>query len=215
MKRVIPLMLIVALVAALGAPATAKKKKPKPVKMSFYLHGTEMVGEAYLNTDQTYMPMDTKKPAGSEPKSIFVTNYVVGPNTACSGNGLLPTWKGPLIGKVAGKLTVTLQTIATPATKLKVEVFPDGNGGCESTLGNTGYVPPAAAASVDVPPGPGETVVTFDNVKFRTLSHAILQLSIDPSPAPVGPQQVRVLYDSTDYVSKVAFTCTPVRGKKC
>lgn len=215
MRRFLSIALLAGLIASsLGAPATAARRKP--IKMTYYLHGNDVVGEAYLNTDGTYLAMNRKKPAGAEPKSIFVTNYVVGPNTACSGNGLLPTWKGPLVGRVAGTVTVTLNTISTPATRLKVEIFPDGNGGCDGgSLGNTGYVPPAAARSVAVAPGPGVTKVVFKNVRFKTLSHVILQLSIDPAPAPVGPQQVRVLYDSTDFASSIKLTCTPTRGKKC
>jgi hypothetical protein len=216
MKKLFVIALLVGLVAsAIGTPAIAAKKKKKPIKMTYYLHGNDVVGETYLNAEQTYMKMDSSKPTGSEPKSIFVTNYVVGPNTACSGNGLLPTWQGLVAGSMTGTLTVTLHTVSTPATKLKVEVFPDGTGGCDGgALGNSGYVPPAAVSSVDVAPGPAETKVVFKNVKFKTLGHMLLQLSIDPAPLPTGPQQVRVLYDTADFASSVAFSCTP-KGKKC
>ena len=206
-KKLFALLLAGALVASIvGAPAVAKKSKLKPVPTNLYLHGDNPVQEVGIPdtwVNGLTMKMDPTEPAAGAPDSLFVTNYVGGPNTTCSGNGLLPVWKGDIKGKVTGDVTVTLHTIATPATKLNVELFPDGTGGCESDLGSTGYIPPAAAASVDVTPGPGVTTVTFKNVNFKMQGWLIMQLSIADNP---HPGQVRVLYDSTDYASSVELT---------
>ena len=149
----------------------------------------------------SFMPADSTKPSAAEPKSMFVTNYLVGPNTACSGNGLLPTWRANLKGTVRGDVKITLHTIGSPAAPMNVELFPDGAGGCESDLGSTGYMPPAAAQTVQVPPGPGVTEVVFEDVNFKVLGSLVLQLSIPGGPA--NPYQVRVLYDSSSFASSI------------
>jgi hypothetical protein len=205
MRRTIMALLAIGLVAgSLAAPASAGKAKAK--KTTLYLHGTETLGEAALTTtwlDGMLMKMDGSKPGGDPPKSMFVTNYVGGPNTQCSGNGLLPVWKGDMAGTVKGTVTVTLHTIATPATQMNVELFPDGSGGCESDLGSTGYTPPAEAQVVEVAPGHAETKVVFKNVNFKSEAWLILQLSIANNP---HPGQVRVLFDSADFASNVALS---------
>lgn len=197
-KLALSVMALAVLVGAIAAPAGAAKKKPT----TLYLHGTEYVGEAGLPStwlEDNWMRMDTSEPTDSAPKSMFVTNYVSGPNTTCSGNGLLPTWRGDFKGKVKG-LTLNLHTIASPAATLKVDVFPDGTGGCNSTAtGASDYVPPAATATVEVAPGHSETVVKFKNKPFKATSSLVLMLSmVGPSPA-----QVRVLYDSADMASNL------------
>lgn len=215
MRKTIVVALALGLIASAFAYAPAQAGKKKAVKTTLYLHGTQQVGEAELPDtwlNSLWFPMDTTEPSGELPKSMFVTNYVAGPNTACSGNGLLPTWKGTFAGTVKGDMTVTLHTVATPATKLKVELFPDGSGGCDSDLGSTGYAPPAASASVDVAPGPATTEVKFEDVNFRAGAWLVLMLSIDGAP---HPGQVRVLYDAPGYDSKIEMTCTPLAGKKC
>jgi len=215
-KSLVVALVLGLLASALAvAPAQAGKKKKKPVETTLYLHGTQQAGEAELPDtwiNSLWFPLDTTEPSGAAPKSMFVTNYVGGPNTACSGNGLLPTWKGNFAGTVKGDLTVTLHTIATPATSLNVELFPDGSGGCDSDLGSTGYAPPAAAQTVDVAPGPAVTEVKFEDVKFKTGAWMVLMLSIGNGP---HPGQVRVLYDAPGYDSKIELLCIPTAGKKC
>jgi hypothetical protein len=210
-KKTIALGLVAGLAAlSLASPASAGKKT---FKHTFFLHGPSQAGEADLpNTwlDSAWLPMDPNEPEGSAPKSMFVTNYLVGPNTACSGNGLLPTWKGLMAGTVKGNLTVSLQTIGSPAAKVQIDIFPDATGGCDSDLGSTGYVPPVASAVVDVPPGPGVTEVTFKKVNFKVGASLVMMLSIPGAPA--NPQQVRVLYDSSDFASAITLTCS---GKPC
>lgn len=196
-KLALSVMAVAVLVSAVAAPAGAAKKPT-----TLYLHGTEYAGEVGLTStwlEDNWMRMDTSKPTDSAPKSMFVTNYVGGPNTSCSGNGLLPTWRGDFKGKIKG-LTLNLHTIATPAAQLKVDVYPDGTGGCDSgTTGASDYVPPAATETVDVAPGHSETVVKFNHKPFKAYNSLVLMLSIvGPSPA-----QVRVLYDSTDMASNL------------
>jgi hypothetical protein len=202
MKKLMALVAAGVLVASFAGPATAGKAK----KVSLYLHGdnpAQETGMADAVANGLLMTMDATKPAAGAPDSMFVTNYVVGPNTACSGNGLLPVWRGAIKGTATGDVTVTLNTVATPATQMNVELFPDGTGGCDSDLGSTGYVPPAAAQVVDVAPGPAVTKVTFKNVKFKMIGSLILQLSIANGP---HPGQVRVLYDSADFASSVQLS---------
>ncbi|MEA2452670.1 MAG: hypothetical protein QOG04_1380 [Actinomycetota bacterium] len=215
MKRFFVLFLALGLIVGSIATADAKKKA-KPVATTLYLHGTSDVGEADLPDNVSgglFMAMDTTKPSAATPKSMFVTNYIAGPNTTCSGNALLPTWKGPLSGTVKGDLTITLNTIGSPAAKMQVDVFPDGTGGCDSTVGSTGFVPPVASAIVDVPPGPGVTEVKFENVNFKAVGTLVMMLSIPGAPA--NPYQVRVLYDGAGYESNIALSCTPASGSKC
>lgn len=215
MKRFFVLFLALGLVAGSVATADAKKKA-KPVATTLYLHGTSDAGEAELADNVSgglFMAMDATKPDAATPKSMFVTNYFVGPNTACSGNALLPTWKGAMAGTVKGDLTVTLNTIGSPVAQMQVDVFADGTGGCDSAVGSTGFVPPVASTIVDVPPGPGVTEVKFENVNFKTIGSLVLMLSIPGAPA--NPYQVRVLYDGAGFESNLSFSCTPAAGKSC
>jgi hypothetical protein len=212
MKRSLVLLLTLGLVAgALSVPAHAKAK---PVTTTLYLHGGQPAGEMELPdtwTSAAWLMMDTTKPTAATPKSMFVTNYLAGPNTTCSGNGLVPTWRGMMSGTVTGTLTITLHTVGSPAAQLQADVFPDGNGGCESTLGSTGYTPPVATGTAAVPPGPGTTTFTFKNVKFKAAASLVIMLSIPGAPA--NPYQVRVLYDGAGFESNVQFSCAGTCGK--
>jgi hypothetical protein len=216
MKRYLVLFLALGLIFGSVSIADAKKKKAKPVATTLYLHGTQEFGELEIPDNVSgglFMAMDATKPDAATPKSMFVTNYLAGPNTACSGNALLPTWKGTLSGTVKGDLTITLNTIGSPAAQMQVDVFPDGTGGCESDLGSTGFVPPVASTVVDVPPGPGVTEVKFEGVNFKAQGSLVFMLSIPGAPA--NPYQVRVLYDGAGYESNLAFSCIPASGKSC
>ena len=214
MKRTLVLVMAIGLV--FGAVASAEAAKAKPKNVTLYLHGVQPFGEADLPdtwVSSAWYTMDPTKPSDATPKSMFVTNYLVGPNTACSGNGLLPTWRGALSGSVKGDVTVTLHTIGSPAAQMQVDLFADGTGGCESDLGSTGFVPPVASAQVAVPPGPGTTEVVFEDVNFKTQGSLVMMLSIPGAPA--NPYQVRVLYDGADFESAVELKCAPTSGKSC
>jgi hypothetical protein len=216
MKKALAVILALGLVVgALAMPATAKKKKKKaaaPVPVTYYLHGTETAGEVEATNagSGVFMSMDATKPAAGTPKSMFVTNYFAGPNTACSGNSLLPTWRGPLAGTVKGDVKLRLHTIGSPAAVVQADLFPDGTGGCDSDLGSTGFVPPVSSVQADVPPGPGVTEITFPNVNFKSVGSVLIMLSIPGAPA--NPYQVRVLYDDATYDSSLELTCTPNAG---
>ena len=215
MKRALAVAVALSLVGgALALPATAKKKKkPKKTSVTFYMHGTEQTGEAEVTNagSGTFMPMDPTKPAAGSPKSMNVTNYLVGPNTACSGNNLVPTWRGRLSGTVKGNVKMTLHTVGSPAATIQADLFPDGTGGCESDLGSTGFVPPVSSVQAEVPPGPGITEVTFPNVNFKAVGSLVVMLSA----GTVGnPSQVRVLYDEASYDTNMVLTCTPNKGSK-
>lgn len=218
MKRALAITMALSLVVGAHAmPAMAKKKKKKaaPVPVTFYMHGAETVGEVEAQNagSGVFMNMDAEKPGSGVPKSMFVTNYLVGPNTSCSGNSLLPTWRGRLAGTVTGDVTLKLHTIGSPAAVIQAELFPDGTGGCDSTFGNTGYVPPVAAVQTDVPPGPGVTEITFPNVNFQAVGSLVVMLSIPGQPT--NPYEVRVLYDDAAYDTSMSLRCTPATGTSC
>lgn len=219
MRRTITTILAGALVlGAFAAPmADAKKKPKKPVPTALYLHGAQQADEVNAFAGENFNTMDPTEPAAGQPKSMFVTNYVVGPNTACSGNQLLPTWQGKLAGTVKGNLTVKLHTIATPNAKINIELFPDATGGCNSDLGSTGYLPPVAAQVVDVPAGQGTVEAKFAGLNFKSAGNLTVMVSMAPGVSGVlaDPVQVRILYDSADYPSAVSFGCLPAKGKAC
>ena len=225
MKKVLAVGAVALLAAALVvAPASAKKKKAKPIPHVLYFHGSIPSGEAAyadgVANGTGFQTMDATEPADPAPKSMGVTNYVVGPNTTCSGNALFPTWQGAVVGKVTGDMKVYLNAVAHAASTVKVEVFADGLGGCESTLGSTGYTPPIGSAVVTLSPGPAENEVVFEKVNFKTVTNIVVMVTpvdveaggesfLDPS------SQARLLYDSADFASRIEFLCAPASGKSC
>lgn len=197
------------LASSLAVPALAGKK---PTTTTLFLHGkgpVKPVQEAYIAEnwlDSIWMTMDANEPTAAEPSSIFVTNYVRGPNTDCDGNGLLPVWKGEYSGKFKGEVKVTLHTVATPATPLVVSLYADPTGTCGSA--GTPATPateapkPVAQTQVDPAAGPGVTEITFKKVKFQAIGSLALQLHI---PTLTTPGQVRVLFDSSDFPSSISL----------
>lgn len=217
MKKAVIIAMVLGLVAgAMSVPAVAKKKA-KPKAVTLYMHGVEQTGEQEIPDNlggTNWKDLTTAEPAAGAPKSMFVTNYVGGPNNNCSGNNLYPTWGGELAGTVSGDLKVILNTVASPAANLKVDIFPDGAGGCDnSTTGSTGYIEPIATQTIAVSPGPAETEVLFENVKFKTVASLVVMLTI--ADQGTSPAQVRVLYDSADYPSRVELLCAPKSGAGC
>lgn len=206
MKKTLVVACVASLVVeALAVPGEAARKKKKPKPVTFYLHGTEQLGEVELQENwlnNNPMRMDQEKPQGPG-KSRFTTNYVVGPNEECSGNGLYPLWYGDLKGKVKGPIKITLFTAATPAAELALELFPDATGGCNSdAAGTMDYVPPAASTTVSVPPGPGEVVATIKKANFKVGARLALQVRV-AEQGPMNPDQVRLFYDSEESPASV------------
>lgn len=213
MRRVVSMFLVFGLMFGAIASAEAAKKK-KPVPMTFYLHGTETVGEVDLanNFGTAYLKMDTSEPVEAAPRSRPFTTWVGDPQmwNDCAGSALLPVWTGALSGKVVGDIKVTLHTASAPKDVL-VQIWPDVmTQTCASNdLAEGDYPQPAAEATASLPPGPGETEVVIKNVKFDAISNLMVQLT------PVGPLPGRVLYDSPDFSSRIEFTCIPKSGKSC
>lgn len=218
MRKPLVIALTAGLVAtSLATPAIAgKKKKPKtaaPVATTLYLHGNEVVGEVEnyaLIASGTFMSMDKNEPTGSEPKSKFFTNYVLGPNTECAGNDFYPVWVGDLSGTVTGDVKVTFNSIASPGGAVDVRIWPDvASQLCTNeTLGVFDYPEPAGETRVNLPAGPGVVEAVIEGVNFQAGSKLMLQLTPDPATPFVG----RALYDSTSYVSKIEFNCIPASG---
>ena len=217
MKKALIIALVMGVVVgAMSVPAVAKKKaKPKPVTL--YMHGTEQTGEQEIPDSAgaaNWKDLTTSEPSAGPPKSMNVTNYVAGPNSQCSGNNLYPTWGGELVGTTTGDLKVILNTVATPAANLKVDIFADGAGGCTNpTLGVDDYVDPVATQTVTLAPGPAETEIVFKKVKFKTFSTLVVMLTL--ADQGQTPAQARVLYDSADFASRIELLCTPKSGGSC
>ncbi len=191
---------------------------PGPVyeDITFYLHGTERVGDLDMST-LGHMPMDTTAPTATQTASRQILNYVRGPNAKCSGNWLFPTWDGVIDGQVQGNVKVTLQTLTHPGNSYTVELFADGGGGC-----NDSYVPPVATKTLSFAPGQATTEILFENVDFTVggqLTLMVRPASNPPIDTPAGPQasqqphQGRVFYDSTTVKSRIELKCLLPEGK--
>jgi hypothetical protein len=212
MKRFLTVLLVLGLVAsALVAPASAGKRKAKPIATTFYFHGQSPVGEpdgldgalAGAVTGTGYAKMDATEPTGAPPKSMTIVSYVGGPNTTCGGSYLSPAWIGDMVGTVVGDVKVTFDAISTPTGQVDVQLYPDQTAfACE--------ISPAAEVRVDLPAGPGQVEAVIEDVKVPVLASLMVQIT----PVTDTPYYSRVLYDSPDYPSKVEFGCIPAAGAK-
>lgn len=213
MRRVISILLVSGLMFGAVASAEAAKKK-KPVPVTFYFHGTETIGEIDLvnNFAVGYSKMDPTEPSEPAPRSRPFTTWTGDPQmwNDCAGSFLLPVWTGALSGKVVGDMKVTLHTLSAPK-EVTIQVWPDlATQTCGSNdLGEGDYPVPAAEATATLPAGPGETEIVLKDVKFQASSMLMLQI------LPHGPLPGRVLYDASDYSSRVEFSCIPKSGKSC
>ena len=225
MKRFLVLLVTVGLVASFQ-PAYAKKKA-KPVATKLFLHGATVVGEndSFTLVNEAFLPMDKTEPAGAEPKSRWITNYLGGPNTQCAGNNLFPVWSGALTGQIKGDVKLTLNTVGTPGDVV-VRIWPDvGQGAsfCDSeTTGSTAYVEPAGEVVVSLPPGAGSVEAIMENVTLTAVGSVIIQISpavaVDlPSPggSVLNPFMSRILYDTANFASVLEFRCVPASGASC
>ena len=225
MKRISILLLTVALAAGLFATNAdaAKKKKKKPVKTTLYFHGSSAAGEAdsMAQVNDVPLPMDPTKPSDSAPKSRQIPHALVTPNHQCAGNTLFPVWVGDLSGKIVGDVKVTFSAASTPGNVV-VRMWPDVVGlMCDSDLAGTqDYVKPAGEAVVALPNGAGEVTATFKNVNVKTVGKLMLQFSPGTIDTPADreifpPAATRILYDATDFASRIEFKCIPAKGKSC
>lgn len=215
MRKLVVLLLTIALIAAaFAAPAAGKKgKKTKPVETVLYMHGNAPVGD-YVEfglsiSEDTHMMMDPNEPDSSTPKS-FGYSQLVG-NEECTGNPLFPSWEGKLAGTIVGDINWTIHTLAAPSevvARLWVDI---PFSSCTSdAAGVDNFVPPLAEKTVEVPAGHGAVEIVFEDIKVKAAGNMILELS-QRSPAHQG----RVLYDSTSFMSNVKFDCIPAKGKSC
>jgi hypothetical protein len=219
-RRAIALVLVAGLVAGVGTAADAKKKKKKPpkpktVETQLFFHGTLPLGELEANVvSMEFLPMDPTPPSGTEMKSYGITNYTVGPNTACAGNNLFPVWLGDVAGTIVGDLTLSISTLGQAAT-LEIRVWPDVNATlCDSNVGMD-YVEPAASGIVDVPAGEGSIEAVLGPASLAGNSfEAGLYLMVQISPLALGaPFVSRVLYDTAAAPSSLTFQCIPPKGE--
>jgi hypothetical protein len=208
-KRTLVLALAGCLVATGAATATAAPKKPKPVTMTYYFHGTQEVGEVQGQTEG-FGTMDATKPTGSAAKSYGVTNYVAGPNSECAGNSLYPVFVGNIDGAPTGNAELELFIQGAGSGSIEARIFAD----VFEQACNEAYVPPLASATFAVPNGPATVKVNLKNLnkKGKNFSSLMVQLSQAELLAP--PFVARVQYDAASVASKLTFTCVPKAGKK-
>lgn len=232
-RIVLPALLVVGLFAVPTAAVEPAATEPTPTAtetpteapapvyedLTFYLHGTERVGDADAST-LAPMKMDTTAPTATETASRQILNYVRGPNAKCSGSWLFPSWDGEMDGQVQGNVKVTLQTLTHPNNSFVVELFADGAGGC-----NEAYVPPVASKTVSFPVGQATSEIVFEDVDFTVGGQ--LSLMVRPPDGPtvvppdptvpsqptLEPHQGRVFYDSTAVQSRVELQCLLPEGK--
>lgn len=228
MKKFIALLAAGLIAASIAGPASAKKKV-KPVATKLFLHGATVMGEndSFSLYNEAFLPMDKTEPSGSEPKSRWITDYLVGPNTQCAGNNLFPVWSGALTGQIKGDVKLTLDTVGTPGDVV-VRIWPDigiGSSLCDSenpVSPASNYVDPAGEVVVTLPPGAGTVQAVMKNVNLTAIGSVVIQISpvvqVDiPSPggSVLNPFMSRILYDTTDFASVLEFSCVPASGTSC
>lgn len=204
MRRLIVIGLVAGLLAGtLGLPAeAAKKKKPKPVATTLFLDGENTFGEQDQLVDDTFLKLVTAEPSAE--KSHGIPNYVVGPNTNCAGNGLVPVFVGSLTGRVVGDMKVTFNAFASGGS-VEIRVWPD----VAAQACNESYVPEAGSAEVALPSGEGTVEAVIEGLDFTASSGMMIQVT----PVIGGaPSFARAFYGTAD--SKVEFECFPAKGAK-
>lgn len=210
MSKFLRLFLPALLVMSLTAPSTAEEttvvEEPVYEDVTFYLHGTQQVGELEMTNIGERMTMDTTAPTATSSKSRMVTNYLVGPNSKCSGSWLFPSWDGAVAGTIQGEVRVVLNTLSHPDAALTVDLFADASGGC-----NDAYVPPVATQTVDLAAGQAKTEVIFKRVNFTAFGGVTVM--VRPAATLTSPDQTRLFYDSVTQDSRVELQCLPPEGK--
>lgn len=215
MKRLITAALVITLCfPAISSPASAKKAKP--IKTTLYMHGDQPLGELdglEWQSGSEPMTMDAIEPSGTEPKNMHYTWAAW--NDQCTGLPLFfPTWVGSLNGTIKGDATLTAHFVGTPATAtariwVDTEVFL-----CNGNDGSTNYIPPHAEISAAVPEGQSTVEFAFQNLKLKAGNTIMVEI-LEQTVFSGSPQnQSRVLYDSTDYPTKLEFSCIPAAGQK-
>lgn len=205
MRKIVCAALAVGLVGgALAMPATAKKKKVKPVPTTLFLEGTSDFGEEDQTGTGAFLKLSPTEGTGE--KSMGLVNLVVTPNPKCGGNSLMPNFVGPMAGRVQGDLKITFSAMATVATKTEIRVWPD----LAAQACNDDYIEPAGSVVVDLPAGEGSVEATIEGVDFVSTAGMMVQFT---TVLGAPPSYARIFYGTAD--SKVEFLCTPASGTSC
>lgn len=212
MKRTLALLAAATLTASLAGTSVAAVKKPappKPVKITYYFHGTNTAGEAdqALVGGTGLMKMDATKPSGAQEKTFGVTNYGGGPNTKCAGNSLFPNWVGAGSGNLTGTASVTLFSYGMATSAVKVQIF----GDTEAQACNEAYPTPLGETTVTLPSGPGSMTVKIPIIGKGKISSSF---TVQVQPVTVPPHVTRIRYDSAATPSSITVSCLPKVGKK-
>lgn len=215
MRKLLVLMVAIGLIAgAVVSPAVAakKKKKAKPVQTTLYMHGDLPVGDMVEWIEGisggNHQMMDTTEPAGGPPKSHSYSLPIGNPQ--CTGNELFPSWEGIVNGKIVGDVKLYANTLALPS-KVIARIWVDVPfGSCTSAAaGVDNFVEPLAEQEVDVPAGSNELEIVFEKLNVPAEMNVIVELHQN-TPTNQG----RVLYDSSDFPTRLEFDCIPPKGKK-
>ena len=205
MRKIICAALAIGLVAgALAMPATAKKKKVKPVATTLFLDGTSNFGEEDQTGTGGFLKLSATEGTGEKSMGLF--NLVASPNTNCAGNSLMPNFVGPVAGHIQGDLKLTFSAMATVATKTEIRVWPD----LAAQACNDNYIAPAGSVVVDLPAGEGSVEATIEGLDFVAGAGMMIQFT---SVLGAPPSYARIFYGTAD--SKVEFLCTPASGASC
>lgn len=214
MKRTLALLTVTALSASLVGTSVAAVKKPappKPVKLTYYFHGTNTVG----NQDQALvggtglMKMDTVKPTGTQDKSFIFYGAGTSPNASCAGNSLFPNWVGAASGTATGTATVTFYGQGSGTAK--VQLFAD----TEAQACNDAYPTPLGETTVAMPASAGLITVQIPITKAgKTPGKLASSFTVQIQAVQPVPSVNRAIYDSAASASSVTITCIPKIGKK-
>lgn len=211
MRKALIVALVSGLIAgALVGPATAGKKKPKPVATTMYFHAPSQFGEvdgAQWAADGFAKPpgfLDATEPAAGPPKSQSLGNPAL--NTQCAGLPLgFPTFQGDFAGTIVGDATIIANFVSPPGT-VTARLWTD----TPAFSCNEGYIAPASEVVVDVPAGQNEVEIVFPDLNLPGQSWILLELLGEGAT-----YEGRLLYDSSDAMTRLEFNCIPASGKSC
>lgn len=214
MKRTLALLAAVSLSASLAGTSVAAVKKPappKPVKLTYYFHGTNTLGnqDQALAVGTGLMKMDAVKPTGSQDKSFVFYGAGTSPNAKCAGNSLFPNWVGAASGTATGVATVTFY--AQGSGTAVVQLFSD----TDAQACNDAYPTPMGEATIALPASPGLVTIQIPITKAgKTPGKMSSSFTVQLQAVQPVPSLNRVIYDSTTSPSSVTITCLPKVGKK-
>lgn len=215
MKRTLALLAAVSLSASLAGTSVAAVKKPappKPVKLTYYFHGTNAVGNVDQNVaNGTLMTMNASKPTGSSDKTFGIFGAGATPNPDCAGSPFYPNWVGAANGTATGTATVSFYAAGTPTSQAVVQIFAD----TEASACNDAYPAPLGETTVTLPASPGLVIVKIPITKSgKNPGKMSSSFTVQIQVPLVAPQGAMVRYDSSTSPSSVTITCLPKVGKK-